>query len=247
MAFESLEYAVQMPVPNPSNKVPVATLDGLSGSGKSTIAKRLAARLGWVYVDSGAWYRAATWAVLEARAKPQDCQAGLEVLSQRKIKSHINGLVSVDGVELQQELRTPTVDRAVAEVADHLPVRAHLTECMQAMGAHSNVVGVIADGRDAGTVIFPNANLKIFVDASLDTRAARRFEQQQDHDVDISLAEVKAALDRRDQRDQSRGEFAPRLAAGGALFDNNSLSVEQAVGCLLDLINVALESQVANE
>jgi len=236
-----------MPASNLSNPISVITLDGLSGSGKSTLARLLAERLGWVYLDSGAWYRAATWAILQAGRNASSSSESLAVLSTINLQSHHGGQMSVDGAMLGNELRTPEVDRAVADVADHLAVRAELTTRMRRLLVTPGIAGVVADGRDAGTVIFPKASLKIFVEASLQNRAQRRHQQMQDADVTIDPTEVSVALGERDQRDQARGEFAPRMSDDGVMFENNSIGVEQAVGCLLELVSATIGDQAVRD
>jgi len=209
----------------------VITLDGLSGSGKSTLARALARALGWSFLDSGAWYRALTWAVLESGADPSDAEAVLSTLSTIRITSSEDGTVAVDGTVLGQALRTARIDAAVGRVADHPPVRAELVRRMRA--AASAASGLVADGRDAGTVIFPDAGLKVFVDVAAAERARRRHAQAGGDEAGRSLAEVRRALDERDARDSARGEAAPRIPADGTVLDNNRNTVEEAVGRLL--------------
>ncbi|HEX9792363.1 MAG TPA: (d)CMP kinase, partial [Planctomycetota bacterium] len=152
----------------------VITLDGLAGSGKSTLARRLAERLGWAYLDSGAWYRALTWAVLRDGADPGSADEVHDTLSQIDIHAHPDGTVVVDGAPLRSELRTERIDARVPDVADHPRVRAALVERMRDLRRRQEVRGIVADGRDAGTVIFPDAGLKVYVDTEIEARAARR-------------------------------------------------------------------------
>ena len=211
----------------------VITLDGLSGSGKSTLARALARELGWSFLDSGAWYRALTWAVLEAGIDPADGSGVLATLSGIQITSSEDGTVAVDGATLGIVLRSPRIDAAVGRVADHPPVRAELVRRMRA--AASAARGLVADGRDAGTVIFPDAGLKVFVDVTPDERARRRHAQATATDPGRSLAAVRRALDERDARDAARGEAAPRVPADGVVLDNTNNTVQEAVGRLLIL------------
>jgi cytidylate kinase len=214
-------------------KRPVVTLDGLSGSGKSTLARHLATALGWAYLDSGAWYRALTWATLQQGADPTDSRQVLDVLSRLSILSTPDGQVVVNDATPGEALRTPQIDASVSEVADHPAVRAALTERMRGLREHPDVLGVVADGRDAGSVIFPDAGLKVFVEVALQVRAARRFAQQQDAGVDSSLQAAQAALATRDGRDAQRGEAAPQVHAGDKVLHNDKLSVEEAIRRLL--------------
>ena len=191
----------------------------------------LARALGWSFLDSGAWYRALTWAALEAGVDPADREAVLATLSAIRITSSEDGTVAVDGTVPGDALRTARIDAAVGRVADHPEVRAELVRRMRAAAA--DAPGLVADGRDAGTVIFPDAGLKVFVDVAPDERARRRHAQAGGEEGGRSLAEVRRALDERDARDAARGEAAPRVPADGTVLDNNRNTVEEAVGCLL--------------
>lgn len=211
----------------------VITVDGSSGSGKSTLSRRLAERLGWPFLDSGAWYRALTWACLEAGVDPSDGDAVKRLFFTLDLRSNTDGVVVCDGTPLTGCLRTPRIDQAVSQVADHFPVREALNERMRSMVALHGSTGLVADGRDAGTNIFPDAALKIFVEASLDVRSERRFAQMQADGIEITFPEVHAALAQRDARDAARGDAAPHPTDGSRILNNNERTVEEAVGCLL--------------
>lgn len=218
-------------------RAPVITLDGLAGSGKSTLARRLAERLGWAWLDSGAWYRAMTWACREHGVDPGDPGAILDLLSRIDIHAHPDGTVVVDGRPLRQELRTPEIDALVGEVADHPPVREALMAHMRRLRTRPGIAGIVADGRDAGTVIFPDADLKVFVQAEMATRTRRRWEQLQSRPggppPGVDPVAVEAALRERDSRDAARGASAPRPAPDGRILVNDTLTVEEAIGRLL--------------
>ena len=213
--------------------LPVVTLDGHSGSGKSTLAQRLASKLGWSYLDSGAWYRALTWAVHEADKDTCDSQVVLNTLSSIRIESDIHGHVLIDGVLLGDELRTATMDRLVSNVADHTAVREALNQRMRQMLEVPGVLGLVADGRDAGTIIFPDAALQVFVEVPLEVRAARRHAQNVSKGIDSNLSAITAALATRDARDAARGDAAPQVTKRSRLLDNSTQTVEEAIGCLL--------------
>lgn len=219
---------------HPTQKSPAVTLDGHSGSGKSTLARELARALEWVYLDSGAWYRGLTWAVVEAGRDPHDSAAVLAVLSQLQFEGLADGQLSIDGRTLGDELRTPEIDRAVSEVADHTEVRQALTARMRGVRHQVNARGVVADGRDAGSIIFPDACLKVFVQTSLEVRAQRRFAQQQAAGVQTEFETVLAALSDRDHRDSLRGAAAPVRHPGDQVLVNDTPSVEEAIQRLLD-------------
>jgi CMP/dCMP kinase len=217
----------------PSSKRPVITLDGLSGSGKSTLARLLAQRLGWAYLDSGGWYRALTWAVLQKHGDPADPRSILTVLSQLKLSCRPDGKVLVDGVVLNQELRTPEIDRAVSLLANHANVRLALNQRMRELRDLPSIEGVVADGRDAGSIIFPDASLKVFVEVDVEVRARRRFEQQKQAGLLVDFASTLAALRDRDQCDQARGDAAPQIHDGDRVLNNETVTVEEAIRRLL--------------
>jgi len=218
---------------SPSGRAPVIALDGLSGSGKSTLARELSRRLEWAYLNSGAWYRALAWACKRAGADPGSSQAVMAMLSGIRIEGRPDGSVAVDGKVLREELRTPEIDRAVPDVADHAAVRRVLVGRMRGLREQEDVAGIVAEGRDAATCIFPDADLKVFVDADLDVRARRRLEQRRRAGHEHELERVIHDLEARDARDAARGESAPRPVAGGKILDNPHLSVEEAIGRLL--------------
>ena len=211
----------------------VITVDGNSGSGKSSLAKKLAIKLNWSFLDSGAWYRALTWAALRAGIDTENEEAVLATLSEIEIHCDSHGKVFVDGEACTTCLRTPLIDQHVSEVADHVAVRSALNQRMREMDCSSKAEGLVADGRDAGTIIFPEASLKVFVQASLKVRAKRRFMQMQENGVDISLPEVETALAARDAHDALRGDAAPHPTVQSRILDNDNKSLEEAVGCLL--------------
>jgi len=211
----------------------VITVDGNSGSGKSSLARKLAIELNWSFLDSGAWYRALTWAALRAEMDPENETAVLATLSEIEIHCDSHGKVFVDGEACTDCLRTPLIDQHVSSVADHLAVREALNQRMREMACTSKAEGLVADGRDAGTIIFPDAALKVFVSAGLKVRAQRRFQQMQDSGIKITLPEVEDALAKRDAHDALRGDAAPHPTVQSRILDNDNKSLEEAVGCLL--------------
>jgi CMP/dCMP kinase len=217
----------------PASKKPAITLDGLSGSGKSTLARQLALELEWAYLDSGAWYRALTWAVLQNQADPADSEAILSVLSQITLSCRSDGNVLIDGVLIDHQLRTPEIDQAVSIVADHGDVREALNQRMRLLRDAPDILGVVADGRDAGAIIFPDASLKIFVEVDVEMRAKRRYQQQLEAKLPVDYASTLAALQDRDQHDRARGTAAPQIHPGDRVLNNESVTVEEAIRRLL--------------
>ncbi len=217
------------------HRVPVVTLDGHSGSGKSTLARLLAERLGWFWLDSGAWYRAVAWATLEASADPADAEAVLAVLSHLDLQAGVDGSVLVNQQDPGLALRSAAVNAAVSDVADHQAVREALNHRIRAVATLPEIQGVVADGRDAGAVIFPDASLRVFVQVDPEIRIQRRLLQSQAAGMEVDKDQVRASLQERDTRDGARGESAPRALPDSVILDTSALDVEQAVGRLLQL------------
>lgn len=211
----------------------VVALDGPSGSGKSTLARQLARELGWHYVDSGAWYRAVTWAVLECGDSAAPEAKALNLLSQNSFQCQPDGLIAFHGKVLGPEIRSARIDSAVSDLADLAKVRTAINETIRKQLQATQVKGVVADGRDAGNVIFPHAQLKVYVDVPLETRARRRHQQNLDSDIASDHAAILQSLADRDKRDALRGKSAPVIQTDSRVLDNQNYTIEQAVGCLL--------------
>ncbi len=197
----------------------VITMDGTCGSGKSTIAKRLAERLGFIYLDTGAMYRALTWKVLRSGADLSDPE-GLARLAAKtgiRLRRGEEGTrVFADGQEVTEVIRTPEITNAVKYLADIPEVRRCLVEVQRKIAASRSVV---AEGRDTGTVVFPDADYKFFVDAPIEVRTDRRYREFEKKGVDISRDEVRTDLEKRDRADRSRPVGALRLADDGIVID----------------------------
>ena len=200
----------------------VIAIDGPAGSGKSTVAKALATRLGLQYLDTGAMYRAVTFAVLRRGLDPSDA----EDVGQLALKTDIDvsaAGVLVDGVDATIEIRGPEVTRAVSLVAANPVVRSDLVRRQREWTAQRG--GGVLEGRDIGTVVFPDADLKVYLTASPEVRAARRSTEVTDLDYEI----VAADLARRDALDQGRSN-SPLTQAADALFvDTSEMTVEQII------------------
>ena len=225
-----------MPGVKPAQPRIVVALDGPSGSGKSTLARQLARELGWHYVDSGAWYRAVIWAVLESGALTADEAKALELLSQNSFQCQSDGLIAFHGKVLGPEIRSAEIDTAVSDLADLAEVRTAINKTIQKQLQAPQVEGVVADGRDAGSVIFPHAQLKVYVDVPLETRARRRHQQNLDSDIASDYATILQSLTDRDHRDALRGKSSPVIQADSRVLDNQNYTIEQAVGCLLEWV-----------
>lgn len=214
---------------------PVLTIDGPSGSGKGTVSTRLARELGWHFLDSGALYRlTALCAINHSIGLEQE--ADVAVLAEHlDIRFDVeSGSVFLEGDDVTRELRTEKTGAAASRVAAYPAVRHAL---LARQRAFRNAPGLVADGRDMGTVVFPDATLKIFLTASSEERARRRYEQLRDSGIGTSYDEVLSEVMARDERDSSRAA-SPLIPADDArLLDSTHLSVDEVI----DAIRVDLQ------
>ena len=218
------------------SSVGVITVDGPSGSGKGTISRLLARRLGWRWLDSGAIYR-----VLALAAKRNDVSldddAALAALARR---IHIEfsaageeGHVRLDGDDVTQAIRTEECGVGASRVAAHPLVRASLLELQRSF---RRPPGLVADGRDMGTVVFPDVTLKIYLTASLRARAERRWKQLREHGVDANIQNLYETLAERDRRDQTRSASPLRPAPDAVVIDSTDLDVGQVMARILAVV-----------
>ena len=222
-----------------SESLQVVTIDGPSGVGKSTISRRIAARLGFTYLDTGAMYRAVALKCVLAGIRETDEAAValiLPALDLQLLPARSEGedaRVVLDGVEVSDRIRTPEISMLASAVSALRPVRTHLTRMQQAMGARGRLV---AEGRDTGTVVFPGAAWKIYLDATPEERARRRIKQLRERGEAVDEAEVLAQIIRRD-RDDSERTIAPLRAAPDAVrIDSTGLRVDEVVERVLDIV-----------
>jgi len=205
------------------------TLDGPSGTGKSSVARAVAARLGASYLDTGAMYRAATVAVLDAGADPDDAAAVARVVAAARIEVGTAAgteVVRVDGVDVARRIRAAEVTRAVSAVSAVPAVRRQLVDQQRALVAGADAV--VVEGRDIGTVVLPDATLKVYLTAAPEARAQRRADQLGITDP-AEVAALAADLRRRDDYDSSRADSPLRPAADAVVVDSTDLVQEQTV------------------
>jgi cytidylate kinase len=213
----------------------VIAIDGPSGAGKSTIARMLARRLGYIYIDTGALYRAIGWQAKKEGIDPSD-EAALQQLCSRTdvtIKHDPSvQRVLVNGVDVTGEIRTPEMGMMASAVSKSPAVRARLLTLQRDLGASG---GVVMDGRDIGTVVFPGAEVKIYLDASAEERGRRRWQELKDKGMDVDRAVITAEIRARDLQDSSR-DIAPLKRAPDARYvDSSSMTIDEVVASMLSI------------
>jgi cytidylate kinase len=204
----------------------VVAIDGPSGAGKSTLAKRLARELGFTYLDTGAMYRALALKALREGTDLADEQQLNGLVGSTDIDLVDRGgvvQVILDGVDVAASIRTPEISQMASKISALKVVRQRMAELQRALGERASVV---AEGRDIGTVIFPRAEVKIYLDASLQERARRRFEELRSAGRDVTLAETAREIEERDKRDSERDLAPLRKAEDAVVIDSSALSAD---------------------
>jgi cytidylate kinase len=223
-----------------SERIPVIAIDGPSGSGKGTISRILAERLGWHLLDSGALYRLTALAGASRGLDPAD-EAGHATLAARlDVRFEVNERggerVLLDGRDVTQELRAETTGNMASVVAAMPSVRAALLERQRGFAVPP---GLVADGRDMGTVVFPQARLKVFLTASAEDRARRRYKQLKEKGIAANLAGLSQEILERDRRDSARPVAPLRPATEAVVIDSTGLTVDDVVNRILVLAREA--------
>jgi cytidylate kinase len=207
----------------------IIAIDGPAGSGKSTTARLVAKRLGYTYLDTGAFYRALTFKVLDAGVSPEDSASILQLAEKMNIEMQPledKNRVLLNGRDVTPLIREPAVTNAVAPIAANPKVRAIMVEKQRAIGRNG---GVVMEGRDIGTIVFPDADLKIFMHASLEERARRRQEELAAMGITRGFEMLKEEIAQRDQTDSNR-KYAPLVrAADATLLDTTTMTIAQQV------------------
>ena len=209
----------------------VIAVDGPAGAGKSTVSKIVAARLGFTYIDTGAMYRAVGLKFLDS-GQPFTENFLAEIVRDIDIKLDDKAKVFLDGIDVTKDIRTPEVSKLASDVSKFGFVRKKLTDLQREMATKG---AVIMDGRDIGTQVLPNADVKIFLTATLDERARRRFEELKAKGSNVALDAIKTEIAARDKQDSER-EIAPLKQADDAiLIDSTGLTVDEVVAKILEL------------
>jgi len=220
----------------------IIAIDGPAGSGKSTTARLLAARLGYLYIDTGAMYRAATLHILRSGIDPQDRSEVAAAIEGAAIvlEPSVEGVrVFLDGEDVSDEIRSSEVTRTASAVSEVPRVREVLVAAQQRMGAEG---GVVLEGRDIGTVVFPEADLKIYLIADVHERAVRRQAELISRGVMVELAEVESDLERRDAHDSGREHSPLRRADDAIEVDTTALTIQEQVARIEELALTRLKS-----
>ena len=214
----------------------VITIDGPAGSGKSTTARLVASRLGYAYLDTGAMYRAMTVKALRKGIDPGDEDLLARMARETDVSVEIRPegtRVILDGEDVTDQLRGTDVTRASSPVSAVKAVRERMVELQRRVGAAG---GIVAEGRDMGSVVFPEADLKIYLDAGVLCRAARRKKEMESAGLAADLEEVRRDILARDKRDSSREHSPLVIPKGAVIIDTTDLTIEEQVGRVLDEI-----------
>ena len=207
-------------------------IDGPAGAGKSTVARRVASRLGYTYVDTGAMYRALAWAALNAKIAPDDDEAVCALAARLDVRLEPDGRVLVDGRDVAGQIRTPEISNLTSPLSARPCVRSRMVALQQAMARRG---GVVMEGRDIGTVVLPDAEVKVFLVASLDERVRRRREELAAAGIAPPPGELARDIAARDARDAAR-DVAPMVPAPDAVtLDSDGLAVDGVVERILAL------------
>jgi cytidylate kinase len=210
--------------------IPVIAIDGPSASGKGTVAQRVANQLGFHYLDSGALYRLVALAARQRDISWQDAHA-LAAMTQTLNIQFDNGGILLDGKDVSEDVRKEETGKGASEVAVHPEVRAALLDLQHSF---RKLPGLVADGRDMASVVFPDAQTKIYLTASAETRADRRYKQLLDKGMDADLGEILHDLQHRDARDSQRIAAPLQQCRDASLLETDQMTIEEAVRIVID-------------
>jgi cytidylate kinase len=210
----------------------IIAIDGPSGAGKGTVARAVARELGYRHVDSGAMYRAIGWKAL-GESVPLDDETAVAALAGRAVIEVSDTAVTIDATDVTRAIRTPAIDRAATAVARLPRVRSVLVERQRQMGEGG---AIVMEGRDIGTVVFPNADVKVYLDAAPEERARRRASDPAHSDVPAAVSEVVTLLTQRDESDRTRTASPLYAAPDAQIVDTTGKSVDEVVGEVMAVV-----------
>lgn len=216
-------------------KISIA-IDGPASSGKSTVAKILAKKLNYIYCDTGAMYRALTYLAIKKKIDFENEKELVKLSLDHTIsfkQTEKEQLVFVDGIEVTEEIRQPDVTNAVSIVAKHRAVREKMVELQQMIGRAG---GVVMDGRDIGTAVLPDAQVKIFLVASVEERAERRFKENQEKGIETDFDTLKKEIEHRDYLDTTREVSPLKQAEDAVKIDTTGMNIEAVVKAIEEII-----------
>lgn len=211
----------------------VVAIDGPAAAGKSTVAKMVAKKIGATYIDTGAMYRAVTYFALSKNIDPKDESAVVSLLPKLKLDIKEDERIFLNGTDVTKQIRSIEVNDNVSYVASYKDIRLALVDIQRKM---SESISVVMDGRDIGTYVLPNADIKIFQVASVGTRALRRYKENISKGIQCELEDIEIGLKKRDHIDSTR-TFAPLKPADDSIvLDTSNLSIEEAVDAVIEII-----------
>ena len=211
----------------------VVAIDGPAAAGKSTVAKMVAKKIGATYIDTGAMYRAVTYFALSQNIDPKDESAVVSLLPKLKLDIKEDERIFLNGTDVTKQIRSIEVNDNVSYVASYKDIRLALVDIQRKM---SESIPVVMDGRDIGTYVLPNADIKIFQVASVGTRALRRYKENISKGIQCELEDIEIGLKKRDHIDSTR-TFAPLKPADDSIvLDTSNLSIEEAVDAVIEII-----------
>ncbi len=215
----------------------IIAIDGPAGAGKSSLAKALAKKLGYTYIDTGAMYRAVAYKINQLGISPDELDKILEVLKNTSIEliqSEDGVKVILDGRDVSNEIRTEEIGKISSKIAVYSEVRKFLVNLQREMGLKYK--NVVIEGRDTGTVIFPDADIKLFITASPEVRAERRYKQLKEKGFDVDYRQILKDVIERDKIDTSRKDSPLKPAEDSIIIDTSNMSFEEVLNKVLEII-----------